>query len=65
MLPLKDDFKAGEPLNQVTADWLNTVAAFINTFQVSGTLVMERPAMPTKDNPVRVIGYTALQSPAQ
>lgn len=63
MLPLKDDFKPGEPLSHITADWLNTVAAFINSLQVAGTLAMERPAMPSKDNPVRIIGYTANQTP--
>jgi len=65
MLPLKDDFKPGQALNELSAEWLNTVAAFINTLQCSGTVVMERPVNPSKENPVKIIGYTANQSPPQ
>jgi hypothetical protein len=40
MVPLKDDFKAGDPTAAITADWLNTVARLLNGARVIGGQVV-------------------------
>ena len=64
-IPLKDDFKPNVPIaSQLTAEWCNTVAAFINYLEGAGTIIIQKPAKPSRATPVRIIGGTAASSPS-
>lgn len=63
-LPLKSDFKPGIPIvNQLTADWCNTVADFLNHLEGAGATRVEKPTRPSRVTPVRIVTTAAAQSP--
>ena len=56
--PLKNDFKPGIPIaNQLTADWCNTVANFLNNLRGDGTVRVSIPPQISNTSPVTIMGY--------
>lgn len=52
-LPLKANFKPGLPIAaQLTADWCNTVAEYLNNLQGAGLTTVVKPTKPSRVTPV-------------
>jgi hypothetical protein len=56
--PLKDDFRPGEPLSQVSSDWLNTVARILNYLSGDGVRIEKTP-VPSPASPWLIYADTA------
>ena len=51
---VKDDFRAGDPISSVGAEWFNSVAAFLNNPAGVGDVTVTKPATPSPSAPVTV-----------
>lgn len=64
-LPLKSDFKPNLPIAaQLTADWCNTVAEYLNNLTGTGLTRVDKPTKPSRVTPVKIITTSAAQSPS-
>lgn len=51
---VKDDFRAGDPITAVGAEWFNSVAAFLNNLVGVDNVTVTKPATPSPSAPVTI-----------